>query len=84
MLESGPSGSVRGVPSNGHPYRDLGSKAAVSNRSKAENLFDHLVGAGEQGRRDFEAERFGGLELMASPYFVGACPTMVSRQVSRP
>ena len=22
MLESGPSGSVRGVPSNGHPYRD--------------------------------------------------------------
>ena len=21
MLESGPSGSVRGVPSNGHPYR---------------------------------------------------------------
>jgi hypothetical protein len=25
MLESGPSGSVRGVPSNGHPYRDPGS-----------------------------------------------------------
>jgi hypothetical protein len=22
MLESGSSGSVRGVPSNGHPYRD--------------------------------------------------------------
>jgi hypothetical protein len=22
MLESGPSGSVRGVSSNGHPYRD--------------------------------------------------------------
>jgi hypothetical protein len=28
MLESGLSGSVRGVPSNGHPYRDPGSKAA--------------------------------------------------------
>jgi hypothetical protein len=26
MLESGLSGSVRGVPSNGHPYRDPGSK----------------------------------------------------------
>jgi hypothetical protein len=25
MLESGLSGSVRGVPSDGHPYRDPGS-----------------------------------------------------------
>jgi hypothetical protein len=27
MLESGLSGSVRGVPSNGHPYRDPGPSA---------------------------------------------------------
>jgi hypothetical protein len=30
MLESGSSGSVRGVPSNVHPYRDPGPIAAVA------------------------------------------------------
>jgi len=29
MLESGLSGSVRGVPSNGHPYRDPRSSSPV-------------------------------------------------------
>jgi hypothetical protein len=34
MLESGLSGSVRGVPSNGHPYRDPRSKAAANFRDR--------------------------------------------------
>ena len=32
MLELGSSGSVRGVSSNGHPYRDPGSKPDTHNR----------------------------------------------------
>jgi len=35
MLESGLSGSVRGVPSNGHPYRDP--------RPIPEVIVDHCV-----------------------------------------
>jgi len=34
MLELGSSGSVRGVSSNGHPYRDPGSNIAARPRSR--------------------------------------------------
>ena len=34
MLESGLSGSVRGVPSNGHPYRDPGPDADIRSSPK--------------------------------------------------
>jgi hypothetical protein len=36
MLESGLSGSVRGVPSNGHPYRDPGPKVAPRSVARME------------------------------------------------
>jgi len=43
MPESGLSGSVRGVPSNGHPYRDPGPEADLAMVIECNGPFLSLV-----------------------------------------
>ena len=47
------------------------TEPAVSNRSKAGNLFDHLVGDGEHPRRNGEAEGLGSVEVDHQPKLGG-------------
>jgi hypothetical protein len=63
-------------PSNGHWSARLARRFSTSglmHRSKAESLFDHLVGGNEHGWRHVEAEAFAVLRLSTFSYFTGAC-----------
>jgi hypothetical protein len=62
MLESGLSGSVRGVPSNGHPYRDPGSNSASRpcwqyGRFTLHSGLEASVFKGAERPRDWQADK---------------------------
>jgi hypothetical protein len=53
----------RFTPQGGHPADGLGCPKSAHNRKSLLFLFDYLISAGKQCRRDFEAECFGCLEI---------------------
>jgi hypothetical protein len=46
-------------------HKPVVSRCSKMNRRRTIILFDHLVGAGEQRRRNFGAERRGGIRLIS-------------------
>ena len=75
MSEVPPIAAIRCIAAIG---RDV-PKPAVSDRSKAPSLFDHLVGAAEQRKRESNAQRLGSIEVDDQLDF----HRLLNRQVSR-
>src|SRR5262245_46963459 len=55
-------------------------RGQVVRQERYSSLFDHLVGAGQQRRWHFEAERLGGLEI-DDQFVLGGC---LHWQIGRP